>query len=121
MVGATPPNPMDAIRTARYAPLVFPNNLHPLQGNDYMKYLRRFDNEGETTAEDHLTTFYSFADDFQVDFDDLWKSIFVQSLYREVRRWFRNLRANSITTITDLDATFLRKWGDKKDDLYYMT
>jgi hypothetical protein len=30
MVGATPPNPMDAIRAARYAPLVLPNNLHPL-------------------------------------------------------------------------------------------
>jgi hypothetical protein len=26
MVGATPPNPMDAIRASRYAPLVFPNN-----------------------------------------------------------------------------------------------
>jgi hypothetical protein len=38
-----------------------------------------------------------------------------------VRKWFRKLRANSITTIIDLDANFLRKWGDSKDDLYYMT
>jgi hypothetical protein len=68
-----------------------------------------------------LTAFYSFADNFQVDYDYVWMRLFVQSLDGEVRKWFRNLRANSITTITDLDATFLIKWGDKKDDLYYMT
>jgi hypothetical protein len=118
MVGAAPPNPMDAIRVARYAPLVLPNNLHPLPTTDYMKYLPRFDNEGETTAEEHLTSFYSFADNFQVDYDDVWMKLFVQSLDGEVRKWFRNLRAKSITTITDLDATFLRKWGEKKDDMY---
>jgi hypothetical protein len=56
-----------------------------------------------------------------VDYDDVWMRIFVQSLDGEVRKWFMNLRNNSITTITDLDATFLRNWGDKKDDLYYMT
>jgi hypothetical protein len=57
MAGATPPNPMDVMRAYRYAPLVFPNNLHPLPVNDYMKYLPRFDNEGETTAEENLTFF----------------------------------------------------------------
>jgi hypothetical protein len=46
---------------------------------------------------------------------------FFQSLDGEVKKWFKNLRANSITTIMDLDATFLRKWGDKKYYLYYMT
>jgi hypothetical protein len=120
-IGAPPPNPMDVIVVARYAPLVLPNNIHPLPGNDYMKYLPRFDNGGETTVEEHLTAFYSFADNFQVDYDDVWMKIFVQSLDGEVRKWFVKLRANSITTITDLDATFLRNWGDKKDGLYYMT
>jgi hypothetical protein len=109
------------LRVAIYEPLVLPNNIHPLLENDYMKYLPRFDNEGETTAEEHLTAFYSFADNFQVDYDDVWMMFFVQSLDGEVRKWFGNLRDNSITTITDLDATFLRKLGDKKDDLYYMT
>jgi hypothetical protein len=120
MVGATPPNP-DVIRVVRYAPLVLPNNLHPLPIIDYMKYLPSFDNEGETTAEENLTSFYSCADNFQVDYDDVWMRLFVQSLDGEVRKWFMKLRDNSITTITDLDATLLRKWGDKKDDLYYMT
>jgi hypothetical protein len=121
MDGATPPNPMDATKASRYAPLVFPNNIHPLPTNYYMKYLPRFDNEGETTLEEHLTYFYSFTDNFQVYYDDVWMRLFVQSLYGEVRKWFRNLRDNFITTITDLDVTFLRKWGDKKYDLYYMT
>jgi hypothetical protein len=121
MAGATPPNPMDVIRASRYPPLVFPNNLHPLPGNDYMKYLPRFDNEGEKTTEENLTAYYSFADNFQVDYDDVWMRLFVKSLDGEVGKWFRNIRDNSISTITDLDATFLRKWGDKKDDLYDMT
>ena len=120
MAGATPPNPMDVIRVERYALLLFPNNLHPLPENDYMNYLPRFDNEGETTAEENLTTFYSFADNFQVVYDDVWMRIFVQSLDGEVRKYFKNLRDNSITTIKDLDVTFLRKWGDKKDDLHCM-
>jgi hypothetical protein len=78
MVGETPPNPMDAIRDARYAPLVLPNNIHPLRGNYYMKYLPRFDNEGETTTEEHLKTFYSFAESFQVDYDNVWMRTFVK-------------------------------------------
>jgi hypothetical protein len=45
-----------------------------------MKYLPRFDNEGDNIAEEHLTTFYSFADNFQVDYDDVWIRIFAQSL-----------------------------------------
>jgi len=80
MVGATPPNPMDVIRVVRYAPLVLPNNLHPLPIIDYMKYLPSFDNERETTVEDNLTYFYSCADNFQVDYDDVWMRLFVQSL-----------------------------------------
>jgi len=80
MVGATPPNPMDAIRASIYAPLVFPNNIHPIPTTNYMKYLPRFDNEGEITAKDNLTTFYSVSDNFQVDYDDVWMSLFVQSL-----------------------------------------
>jgi hypothetical protein len=121
MAGATPPNLMDAIRASRYGPLVLPNNLHSLRENDYMKYLPSFDNEGETIVEEHLTTFYSFLENFQVDYDDVWMRLFFRSLDGELRTWFRNLRDNSITTITNIDATFLRNWGDKKDDLYYMT
>ena len=116
-----PPAPMAAIRAARYAPLVLPNNLHDLPGNNYLKVIPKFDNEGDSTAEKHLAKFYTFADDFQVDEEDVWLRLFAHSLEGEVRKWFRKLPPNSIAHIIDFDAVFLRKWGDKKDDLYYMT
>jgi hypothetical protein len=47
--------------------------------------------------------------------------VFIQSLYGEVRKWFRGLTPISIFGIEALDNAFLRKWGDKKDCMYYMT
>jgi hypothetical protein len=47
--------------------------------------------------------------------------MFVQSLDREVRKWFIGLHANSIANIDALDEVFLKLWGDKKDYLYYIT
>ena len=45
----------------------------------------------------------------------------VESLEGDVRKWFRSLTAGSITGIETLDDTFLRKWGDKRYFLYYIT
>ena len=47
--------------------------------------------------------------------------VFVQSLDGEVRKWFRGLAPGSIAGIESLDSAFLRKWGDRKDFMYYMT
>ena len=47
--------------------------------------------------------------------------VFVQSLYGEVRKWFRELPPNSIDGITSLEEVFTRQWGDTKDYLYYIT
>jgi hypothetical protein len=114
-------NRMDVIIAARYAPLVLPQVLYAFLAGDYMKYLPRFNGEGEVTAEEHLTYFYSFADNFNVEHTDVWMRLFVQSLDGEVRKWFRGLPANSITNIDALDDTFMKQWGDKKDYLYYIT
>jgi hypothetical protein len=46
---------------------------------------------------------------------------FVHSLDGEARKWFRGLNPGSIDGIEALDDAFLRKWGDKKDFLYYIT
>jgi len=107
-------NLIQATRAARYAPFVLPANLNDLPGNDYMEYLPKFYNEGDKTTEEHLTTFYSLVDNFQIDHDDAWMRLFAKSLDGEVRKWLRSLQSNSINTITDFDAVFLRKWGDKK-------
>ena len=47
--------------------------------------------------------------------------MFVQSLDREVRRWFRELPTNSITLIEEIQEVFMRNWGDTKDHTNYIT
>ena len=47
--------------------------------------------------------------------------VFVQSMDGEVRKWFRELPANSITLIEELQDAFMRQWGDKKYHTYYIT
>ena len=47
--------------------------------------------------------------------------MFAQSLDGEVRKWFREFPANSITIIEELQDLFMRQWGDTKDHTYYIT
>jgi hypothetical protein len=114
-------NRMDVIIAARYAPLVLPVVLHALPTTDYMKYLPRYNGEGEITVEEHLVAFYSFADNFNIDYSDVWMRLFVQSLDGEVRKWFRSLPPASIADIEVLDEAFIKQWGDRRDYLYYIT
>ena len=76
--------------------------------SDYQKYLRRFNGQGETTAEEHWSAFLSYADNQNIEAKDVWMRMFVQSLDGEVRRWFRELPANSITLIEQLQEVFMR-------------
>jgi ribonuclease HI len=116
-----PPNRMDAIVAARYAPLILPQPLSPLPAGDYLKYMPKFSGEGDVTAEEHLAAFYSYADNLNIENEDVWMRVFVQSLDGEVRKWFRGLAPGSIAGIEALDNAFLRQWGDRKDYIYYMT
>jgi hypothetical protein len=70
-------NRMDVIIVARYAPLVLLVGLHALPTTYYMKYLPRYNGEGEVTTEEHLVAFYSFADNFNIDYADVWMRLFV--------------------------------------------
>jgi hypothetical protein len=116
-----PPNRMDAIIVARYAPLILPQPLNPLPAGDYLKYMPKFSGEGDVTAEEHLDAFYNYADNLNIENEDVWMRVFVQSLEGEVRKWFRGLAPRSIAGIEALDDVFLRQWGDRKDYIYYMT
>jgi hypothetical protein len=116
-----PPNRMDAIVAARYAPLILPQPLNPLPAGDNLKYMPKFSGEGDVTAEEHLAAFYSYADNLNIENEDVWMRVFVQSLDGEVRKWFRGLAPGSIAGIEALDNVFLRQWGDRKDYIYYMT
>jgi hypothetical protein len=122
MAGANPPlNRMDAIVAARYAPLILPHPMNPLPAGDYLKYMPKFSGEGDITVEEHLAVFYSYADNLNIENEDVWMRVFVQSLDGEVRKWFRGLAPRSIAGIEALDNVFLRQWGDRKDYIYYMT
>jgi len=81
-------NRMCAIIAAKYAPLVLNVGLHALPTAYYMKYLSRYNGEGDVTAEEHLVSFYSFADNFNIEYADVWMILFVQILDGQVRKWF---------------------------------
>jgi uncharacterized small protein (DUF1192 family) len=122
MAGANPPpNRMDAIVAAKYAPLILPQPLNPLPAGDYLKYMPKFSGEGDVTIEEHLAAFYSYANNLNIESEDVWMRVFVQSLDGEVRKWFRGLAPGSIAGIEALDYVFLRQWGDRKYYMYYMT
>jgi hypothetical protein len=95
--------------------------MNPLPAGDYLKYMPKFTREGDVTAEEHLAAFYSYADNLNIENEDVWMRVFVQSLDGEVRKWFRGLAPGSIAGIEALDSAFLRQWGDRKDFMYYMT
>lgn len=74
-----PPNKMDAIIAAKYAPLVMPQNLNPFLA-DYLKYIPRFNGEEDITVKEHLTAYYSFADNFNIEHADVWVRVFFSKL-----------------------------------------
>jgi hypothetical protein len=72
MAGANPPrNRMDAIVAARYAPLVLPQPMNSLPAGDYLKYMPKFTGEGDITVEEHLVAFYSYADNLNIENEDV--------------------------------------------------
>jgi hypothetical protein len=122
MAGDNPPrNRMDAIVVARYVPLVLPHPMNSLPTRDYLKYIPKFTGEEDIIVEENLASFYSYADNLNIENEDVWMRVFVQSLDGEARKWFRDLTPISIAGIEALDYVFLRWWGDKKDFMYYVT
>jgi hypothetical protein len=121
MAGANPyRNRMDAIVAARYALLVLPQPMNALPILDYLNYMPKFIGEEDITVEEHLSYFYSYADNINIENEDAWFIFFIQSLDGEARKWFRGLNPRSIDGIEALDDAVLRHWGDKKYFLYYI-
>jgi hypothetical protein len=109
MASANPPlNRMDSIVNARYAPLILPQPMNPLPGGDYLKYMPKFTRKEDITVEENLDAFYSYANNLNIENEDVWMRIFIQSLDGEVRKWFRGLAPRSIARIEALDNAFLR-------------
>jgi hypothetical protein len=112
---------MDTIVAARYAPIILPHPMNPLPTGDYLKYMPRLTREGDITMEENLVAFYSYVDNLNIENEDVYMRVFIETLDGEVRKWFRGLALRSILGIEALDNAFLRQWGDRKDFIYYMT
>jgi hypothetical protein len=78
-------NRMDAIVATRYDPLLLPQPLNALPPRDYLKYMTKFMGEEDVTTEEHLVAFYSYADNQNIENEDVWMRVFVQSLFGEIR------------------------------------
>lgn len=95
-----PPPPManaPAFFLNKYAPLALPQVLNDMP-QDYFKILPRFNGENEIDVQKNLETFFSFAENFNVEHLDVVLILFVQSLVGEARKWFRKLADRSVTT-----------------------
>ena len=112
---------MERILVASYAPLNFPNRLSAMPTGDYLKYMPKFTGEGDFTTEEHLEAFYSYADNINIEQEDVWIRVFVQSLYGQARKWFKELPIGLVAGIEALDDIFLKHWGERRDHLYYIT
>jgi len=121
MVGQHAPMKIERIIAARYGPLVLPVPLNAMPAGEYQKYMPKFTSTERVTAEEHLESFYSYADNLDISEDDVWMRVFFQSLDGDARNWFKELAPRSITDIQALDDAFLKHWGVKKDLLYYHT
>jgi len=72
-----PRNRMDAIVAVRYAPLTLPQPMNYLPVGDYLRYMPKFTGEENITVEDHLVDFYSYADNLNIENEDVWMRVFV--------------------------------------------
>jgi hypothetical protein len=117
--GPPPPPRIFAKVAARYAPLVLPVPLHDLL-EKYMKNLPNFIGEGDLTATKHIHVFDQFFDILGLEHEDVYSRLLFQTFEGQVRTWFRGLPAGSIRTYNELKNAFLRQWGERKDNLYYL-
>ena len=88
---------------------------------DYLKYMPKFTREGDFLAEEHLESFYSYAENINIEQEDVWTRVFLQSLDGQARKWFKEFPAGLVEGIEALDDIFLKHWGERRDHLYYIT
>jgi hypothetical protein len=105
---------------ARYAPLVLVSPLHDMP-QDYQTRLPQFDSTGPLNAQQHVDKMNDYFDLQEVDEADVQMRLFAQSLTGEVKKWFKTLRAATITDIVGFHRTFLDRWEVKKNPLQILS
>ena len=72
---AAPLIKMERILVARYSPLNLPNPLSAMPTGDYLKYMPTFTGEGDFIVEEHLEAFYSYAENINIEQEDVWTRV----------------------------------------------
>jgi hypothetical protein len=72
-----PRNRMGIVVVARYAPLILPQPMNPLLVGDYLKYMPKFTGEEDITIEEHLSSFYNYANNIDIENEYVWLRGFV--------------------------------------------
>ena len=71
MAGPQAPTKMERIIAARYGPLILPTPLNAIPTREYQKYRPKFIGTKGVTTEEHLESFYSYADNLDISEDDV--------------------------------------------------
>jgi hypothetical protein len=95
--------------------LGYPRQMPP----KYKKWLPRFTGSDGERVNNHMSNFWAF---FQLhpisdDAKDLVMKLFSATLYGNDREWYDNLPNVSITTMEQLEETFLKRWGFQLEDV----
>ena len=88
---------------------------------DYLKYMPKFTREGDFIAKEHLEDFYNYAENINIEQEDVWTRVFVQSLDGQARKWFKELPTRLVAGIEALEDIFLNNLGERRYHLYYIT
>ena len=71
MAGPQAPTKMERIIAARYGPLILTTPLNALPTGEYQRYMPKFTGTEGVTVEEHLESFYSYADNLDISEDDV--------------------------------------------------
>jgi hypothetical protein len=88
---------------------------------NYMKSLPKFTGEGDLTTTEHIIFFDQFINILDIENEDVYMILLVQNFEGRVRTRFRGLLVDSIPSYNDLETSFSRQRGEKKNHLHYLT
>lgn len=97
--------------------LRFPNPIP----QEMRKRFPMFSGNNSITCEDHLRNFLDMMSDYEVEAEDMNMKLFVQSLTKDAREWFKRLLELSIIGRKDIEYCFKEQYGDKKNPSYILS
>lgn len=71
MAGPQAPTKMERIIAVRYRPLILPTPLNAMPTGEYQKYMPKFIGTEGFIAEEHIESFYNYADNLDISEDDV--------------------------------------------------